>query len=65
MAQQTKIEDLPEILEVADIQEYLDISKTAAYALVKSGDFHVVKIGRIFRIPKRSFACWLEGKMSS
>ncbi|MGO4181815.1 helix-turn-helix domain-containing protein [Paenibacillus sp. TAF43_2] len=58
---ESKIEDLPDILEVDDIRSYLGISKTAAYNLVKSGEFHVVKVGRIFRIPKKSFQTWLQG----
>ncbi|MGG1638292.1 helix-turn-helix domain-containing protein [Paenibacillus sp. NRS-1760] len=58
---ESKIEDLPDILEVDDIRTYLGISKTAAYNLVKSGEFHVVKVGRIFRIPKKSFQTWLQG----
>ncbi|WEK53270.1 MAG: helix-turn-helix domain-containing protein [Candidatus Cohnella colombiensis] len=55
------VEELPEIMLVADIQEYLDISKTAAYDLVKSGSFHTIRIGRNFKIPKKPFVKWLEG----
>ncbi|UKS25008.1 helix-turn-helix domain-containing protein [Paenibacillus sp. HWE-109] len=57
-----KIEDLPEVLEVADIKTFLGISKTAAYELVNSKAFHVVKIGRTYKIPKKAFAEWFEGK---
>ena len=53
--------ELPEVLEVADIRDFLKISKTAAYDLVKSNQFHVVKVGRTFKIPKKSFLCWFEG----
>lgn len=54
-------EDLPEVLEPLDIKAFLKISKTAAYELVKSNQFHTVKIGRNYKIPKKSFQLWFEG----
>jgi excisionase family DNA binding protein len=55
------IEDLPEVIEPLDLKDFLKISKTAAYELVKSKQFHVVKIGRTFKVPKRAFQQWFEG----
>ncbi len=57
-----KIEDLPEIMEPYHIQAFLGIGKTASYDLVKSNQFRVIKIGRIFKIPKEGFVDWLQGK---
>ncbi|NRF91486.1 helix-turn-helix domain-containing protein [Paenibacillus frigoriresistens] len=59
------MEELPEVLEVADIQCFLGISQSAAYGLVKSKAFHVVKIGRIYKVPKKSFIAWFEGQKIS
>lgn len=56
------LDDLPEVLKVEHVQDFLRISKSAAYALVKSGQFHVVKIGRKHLIPKSTFADWVEGQ---
>jgi excisionase family DNA binding protein len=56
------IEDLPSILQPSDIQNFLGISKTKTYELVSSKQFHVVKIGRLFKVPKESFVRWFEGK---
>jgi excisionase family DNA binding protein len=56
------IDDLPNVLDVCDIQEFLGLSKTKAYDLVNSKDFHVVKIGRLFKIPKESFSNWFLGQ---
>lgn len=56
-----KIVDLPEVLEVKDIQEFLGIGRSQAYKLVKSNSFHVVKVGKRILIPKKSFHCWFEG----
>lgn len=59
------IEELPEVLEVADIKAFLGISKSAAYELVNSKAFHVVKIGRTYKIPKKAFTAWFEGQKIS
>lgn len=56
-----KIQELPEVLEVSDIKTFLGISKTAAYELVNTKAFHVVKIGRTYKIPKKTFLEWFEG----
>jgi predicted DNA-binding transcriptional regulator AlpA len=59
------IEDLPEVLEATHIQEFLKISKSAAYDLMKSKQFHVFKIGRLMKAPKEAFVEWVEGKKPS
>ncbi|MEY8391159.1 helix-turn-helix domain-containing protein [Lachnospiraceae bacterium 45-W7] len=47
------------VYTVDEIQSILGISKTAAYNLVKQGCFHCIKIGRNYRISKKSFDRWL------
>lgn len=49
------------IYTIKEIQRILDISQSTAYALIKSNQFHSVKIGSQFRISKKSFDEWLEG----
>ncbi len=49
---------------VEEIAEILSIGKAAAYGLVKSGCFHIVKIGKAIRISKRSFDSWLDRDIS-
>ncbi|OXM17472.1 excisionase [Paenibacillus herberti] len=49
---------LPEVMNVEDVRKVLGISKNAAYSLVKSGEFHVVKIGKKILIPKDGFLEW-------
>ena len=53
------IGDLPLILQVADVQRLLGISKTSAYALVNSGDLPSVRIGRSFRVTRFALAKFL------
>ncbi|SHR09980.1 Helix-turn-helix domain [Mycobacteroides abscessus subsp. abscessus] len=57
-----KIAELPEVLEVKDIQEFLGIGRSQAYKLVKSDSFHIVTVGKRILIPKNSFQCWFEGR---
>lgn len=56
------IDDLPPVLDVIDIQKFLHISKTKSYELVSSKQFHVVKIGRIFKVSRESFSNWFLGQ---
>ncbi|MEH7276494.1 helix-turn-helix domain-containing protein [Neobacillus vireti] len=63
MAQITnKYDDLPDVLDVYDIKQYLRIGRVQAYELANSGAFRVVKLNRRIKIPKRSFIDWLEGR---
>lgn len=55
--------ELPEVLEVKDIQSFLGIGRSQAYQLVKSNSFHVVMVGKRILIPKRSFLSWFEGNI--
>ena len=48
------------VYTVKDIQKILDISKTAAYALVDGSHFPVKRIGRSIRISKEAFHKWLN-----
>lgn len=46
---------------VDEIQDILNISRTSAYNLTKTGQFRVVKVGGHIRIPCKSFDEWLDG----
>ena len=45
---------------VDDIATMLQIGRTAAYNLSKSGIFKTVRIGNSIRVSKKSFDSWLE-----
>ena len=47
---------------VEDIQNILGLSRASAYRLMKSNQFHVVRIGSQIRVPVKAFEEWLEGK---
>lgn len=59
-----KIHEYPQVLDVTDIQEILNIGRRQAYELVNSGQFHTVRIGKRIKIPKNVFICWLNGTPS-
>ena len=53
-------EELPEVMEVKDIQQFLKISRNTAYDLIKRKEFPTLKIGRSLRIRKESFLEWFD-----
>lgn len=52
----------------ADIQKMLGIGKSRSYTFLeevyrqKNPPFKVLKIGKLFRVPKQSFDEWLNGE---
>ena len=53
------------IYTVDEIQDILGIGRNSAYALVKSGVFHSVRIGGYIRISKKSFDEWLDNQIDT
>lgn len=47
---------------VDDLRKILKVSKTSVYRLLRSKCFHYVRIGGQYRISKKSFDNWLDGK---
>ena len=54
---------LPELMTIKELQNYLGIGKDKAYALVKSKSFPAVKIGGRYYVMKSGFVSWLERKI--
>jgi excisionase family DNA binding protein len=50
-----------DVLDVEDIQSLLGIGRSKAYELVNSGQFHVVRIGRLIKVSRTVFEAWLNG----
>lgn len=53
-------DDTVKVYHVEDIQNILQISRTAAYALIKKAPFRVVRVGSSIRISKEDFDRWLN-----
>lgn len=52
--------DYPDVVSVEDLSHMLNICKVKAYDLVKTGQVRGVKIGHVYRIPKKSVYQYLE-----
>lgn len=46
------LEDVPLVLQVKDLPPLLKVGRNTAYELVRSGQIHSVKVGRVYRIPR-------------
>lgn len=57
-------DDLPDILTIEDIKNYLRIGKVNTYKLVKSKGFPILNIGKKIKIPKVKFFQWLNNNLS-
>ncbi len=47
-------EPLPLVLSVEDLMPILQIGRSTAYTLVRSGQIHSVRVGRSYRIPREA-----------
>lgn len=52
--------DLPELMTVKELQNYLHIGKDKAYELVKDKSFPSLRIGGRYYVLKSEFAEWLH-----
>jgi hypothetical protein len=52
-----RLEDLPELLKVSEVQEYLGIGRGLAYELAR---WHGVRLGRLVRVPRYTLANLLK-----
>ena len=50
----------PKVLKVKDVQSILQIGQVAAYRLIHSGEFPVIRVGRSYRIPEEEFYLWMR-----
>lgn len=52
--------DIPDVLKIADIQKVLQIGRSTAYQLVKTGRLKNIRIGRSIRVPKKYLMEFIE-----
>lgn len=51
------------LFEVKDLQEYLGISRSMAYSLVRTKGFPVIRIGKKYKIPVENLKLWMDKKI--
>lgn len=57
--------DVPDVLTVTDIQKVLQIGRSTAYQLIKTGQLKCIRIGRSIRIPKKYVVEFIEASSFS
>lgn len=55
------LESYPDVLDVRDIKQIMNIGQRQAYELCNSGQFHVARAGTRIKVAKSVFLNWLEG----
>ena len=51
-----------DILDLKQFMEYLNIGRTTAYKLLQSGEIKVFRIGKVYKIPRKSVDEYIEKK---
>ena len=49
---------------VQDLQDILGVGRKSIYSLLKRNEFRWIRVGSVYRIPKKSFDEWLESGIS-
>lgn len=57
----TALADLPEVLTVDQVAQYLGVGRNTAYAAVGRGEIRSVKVGRRVLVPRSAIKDLLEG----
>ena len=60
MAVMRMFNSYPDVLSVKQLCEILDIGKNTAYRLLQSGEIKSIKIGKVYKIPKKEVRRYLS-----
>lgn len=44
--------------------EFLSVGKNTLYALLNSGEIQAFRIGKVWKIPRKSVTAYVEGKLA-
>lgn len=56
--------DNNEIMQFEEVMDYLNIGKNTLYGLLKSGELNAFKIGKVWKIPKKSVEEYINKALS-
>lgn len=54
-----------DIMKLEEVMQYLDIGKNTLYGLLKSGELNAFKIGKVWKIPKKSVEEYVRKSLQS
>lgn len=55
--------DNNEIMKFEEVMEYLNIGKSTLYKLLRSGEITSFKIGKVWKIPRKSVEDYIKKKI--
>ena len=55
--------DNNEIMQIEEVMEYLNIGKNTMYGLLKCGELNAFKIGKVWKIPRKSVEEYVEKEL--
>ncbi|MDY4413837.1 MAG: helix-turn-helix domain-containing protein [Ruminococcus sp.] len=55
--------DNNEIMKFEEVMEYLNIGKSTLYKLLRSGEIASFKIGKVWKIPRKSVEDYIKKKI--
>lgn len=53
-------EELPEVMTIKELQQFLKIGRNSAYDLVNRKEFKILRVGKSIRINKAEFLRWFD-----
>ena len=53
-----------EIMKFEEVMEFLSVGKNTLYALLNSGEIQAFRIGKVWKIPRKSVTAYVEGKLA-
>jgi len=56
------VQELPVVLAMGQVQEFLGLSRPKTYELAHTAGFPVVKFGRAIRVPRDRLLAWLNAQ---
>ena len=58
----TDFSSMPLVLTIPDVAETLQIVRSAAYALARSGELFTIKVGSQIRVPRSALIAYLKAE---
>lgn len=57
-------EDLPVVLNVHEVADYIGMARSNAYELVKRADFPAFRVGKRVFVPRDQFLAWIDNQVA-
>jgi len=57
----TDLTSMPLVLTIPDVADTLQIGRSAAYALARSGELFSIRVGTQIRVPRSALIAYIKG----